>query len=265
MALSSSSQRWLLLSFIVSLVACGLVGIYTLLLGSFGWFELRILATTATIGGASILAMAAAAAWEARRWPPLAVAGMIAPAVACVLMLGFIWELTPSTVGDLVERWIGTAVVAAVALPHMALLGLARLHRRYELVRIATIVVIGKLAAILVLTIWARPFDGDFFWRLVGVLAILDACGTVAVPILHRVSRIQSREGVVTTALSVSLTCPRCGRGQTVSTGASRCACGLRIRIEIEEEHCATCGYSLYRLTSDACPECGTPIAAAKR
>ena len=35
-------------------------------------------------------------------------------------------------------------------------------------------------------------------------------------------------------------------------------------RIEIEEAACATCGYPLYKLTSDRCPECGTPITPAE-
>ena len=58
MALSTHTQRALLLSFIFSIGACGLIGIYVLLLGNFGWYEERILATAASIGGASILAMA---------------------------------------------------------------------------------------------------------------------------------------------------------------------------------------------------------------
>ncbi len=50
-------------------------------------------------------------------------------------------------------------------------------------------------------------------------------------------------------------------RKQTIELGGSACkACGLRIEVRAEEPRCRQCGYLLYRLTSDTCPECGTPI-----
>jgi predicted amidophosphoribosyltransferase len=33
--------------------------------------------------------------------------------------------------------------------------------------------------------------------------------------------------------------------------------------IKVDEPHCETCGYLLYRLKSDRCPECGTPVVKA--
>ncbi|MBU0717421.1 MAG: hypothetical protein KJ749_04160 [Planctomycetes bacterium] len=101
----------------------------------------------------------------------------------------------------------------------------------------------------------------DDWGRAMGVLAILVVCGCIAVPILHRVSAIRIREETRTTELSLSLTCPRYGKPQKLPAGRSRCAeCGLRFSIEIDEEQCSSCGYPLYRLTSSACPECGTPF-----
>ena len=38
------------------------------------------------------------------------------------------------------------------------------------------------------------------------------------------------------------------------------CKCGLKFSIEVEEEHCAKCGYSLYKVNSNTCPECGKAI-----
>jgi hypothetical protein len=261
-ALSSQTQRSLLLSFIGSLAACGLVGIYTLVFGSFGSLEFKILGTTAALGGASILAMAAAVAWESRRWHPIGVFGMAAPAVALVLVLLAIWDVAPRVWGSWYERLMASAGVLAIGFPHVCLLALARLHRGYEWVRVGTVAVIALLAALILWIIWRDPSDSDLLGRVLGTLAILDACGSVAVPILHRVSGIRERQAVLTTGLSITLTCPRCGKAQTLPTGHARCECGLRIRIEIEEEHCPKCGYALYKLPSGVCPECGTPVAS---
>lgn len=262
MALSSRTQRSLLLSFILSLSVCGLLGIYVLLVGKFGTLEARILGSTATIGAASILAMAAAIAWESRRWHPIGPIGAAIVAIALSLILLLIWDIRFVPVGFIsrYEKFVATCAVFAVAVPHVALLALARLHRGFEWVRMGTVAVIFILAVLIACLIWLDPRD-DLWPRMVGVFAILDACGTLAVPILHRVSRIHEREQFVTTVLDVTLTCPRCGVSQTRPTGLVSCACGLKIRVEIEEEHCPKCGYSLYKAASNACPECGTPIA----
>ncbi|MCH8251503.1 MAG: zinc ribbon domain-containing protein [Planctomycetes bacterium] len=110
--------------------------------------------------------------------------------------------------------------------------------------------------------VWIIP--EDLWYRFMGVLGITGACGTVAVPILHRVSaiRVQDETHTVDLSATIKLVCPRCGKEQQLALGRSRCgSCGLRIRVEIEEEHCRNCGYVLYKLESAVCPECGTPVA----
>jgi hypothetical protein len=260
MAISSRTQRTLLFSFIASLCLCGAIGIYVLLIGTFSWFEVRILLTTCQFGAASILAMAAAIAWETRRWHPLGPIAMVAVGLALLMLLLLTWDLRPSLPNDYYERLTAVAGVAAVALPHICLLSLARLHLAYEWVRYSTIAVISVLAVVISLLILIDS-HGDEWGRAIGILGILDICGTIAVPILHRVSGIAARERVVTTNLELAITCPRCGKSQTVAAGHSRCECGLKFRIEIEEEHCRRCGYSLYKAASGVCPECGTRFA----
>lgn len=58
----------------------------------------------------------------------------------------------------------------------------------------------------------------------------------------------------------VTLTCPRCERIQPIRRPGGKCEeCGLNIRIDFDEPRCS-CGYLLFGLTSDACPECGRSI-----
>jgi len=261
MAMRSQTQRGLLFGFIGSILSCGLVGIYCLVIGQMGSFEARVLGTTAVVGAASILGLACAVPWERHRWHPIGPVGVAAVAVALLLVLFAIWG-EPWRWRWEVEffKTMGIACVAGVALPHVALLSLARLRNEYGWVRRVTVIIVAMLGGVIAYVILAEPY-GDTWPRAIGVLAIADVCGTIAVPILHRVSTIRTRESVRTVELAVSLTCPRCEKVQELLVGRSCCAeCGLKFKIEIEEENCPTCGYPLYRLESSICPECGTPI-----
>ena len=72
--------------------------------------------------------------------------------------------------------------------------------------------------------------------------------------------------GLIGAAIQVSMTCPRCGViVEAQSNRESRCSgCRLKIRVEVEEPRCS-CGYLLYQLEADTCPECGKAIAADDR
>jgi ribosomal protein L37E len=123
------------------------------------------------------------------------------------------------------------------------------------------VIVVSALAFQIIATIIFDIHSGDEWERGMGILGIAVACGTIAVPILHKVSAIRVREAVRTTELSLAMICPRCGKNQTLSVGRSKCCeCGLGFSIEIEEENCKKCGYPLYKIESAVCPECGTPI-----
>lgn len=256
--LSSNWQRGLLFGFIGSICLCGLIGIYAIVFGSFGWLELRVMLSTAAVGAASVLALASAVVVERGRSTPIGVSGLIAASVALVLILVLVWAngIEPEPVA----RFAWGACVLSVACPHAGLLLLARLHRGYEFVRVSTLVCIAVLTGLL-LWLCVSSDGSDLFMRAVAVSAILTVVGTIAVPILHRISGIRAADAVVTTTLQLAATCPRCAKQQTLPVGRSQCSCGLRFNIEIEEEHCRKCGYSLYRATSSVCPECGTPIA----
>ncbi len=265
MPLRSQTQRTLLFLFIASIGLCGLVGIYCLVVGSFGDLVMRILGTNVAVGTASILAMLSAIPWERKRWSPVGPCGVIAVVIALVLVLTAIW-MDFYWYGGF--AWFYKSMVIAVtlagALPHIGLLSLARLRRRYEPVRVATVAVIAVGASQVIGAIIAE-IESDWWYRMVGVIAILNVCGTIAVPVLHRVSAIPSGDPVPTmpATVRISLTCPRCEQCQSVSVGRSQCeACGLRFSFEIDEEHCPKCGYVLYRHGGGVCPECGTAVAS---
>ena len=60
--------------------------------------------------------------------------------------------------------------------------------------------------------------------------------------------------------VKMKMTCPRCEQWLQASSGPARCEdCGLRLIIEIQEPRCP-CGYLLYELKGNVCPECGRVI-----
>src|SRR5690606_18606736 len=93
------------------------------------------------------------------------------------------------------------------------------------------------------------------------------ACGTLVSPIFAMIDshKARDRNESIPSQVRVQVTCPRCQCSQTLKTGVSKCReCQLRIEIGIEEPRC-TCGYLLYKLQGDTCPECGRVIPAGDR
>ena len=61
------------------------------------------------------------------------------------------------------------------------------------------------------------------------------------------------------------IVCPRCKISQKLLAGANKCEnCKLRISIMVEEPRCS-CGYQLYHLESNNCPECGKTVPESDR
>lgn len=262
MALRTRTQRSLLLGFIASVSLCGLVGIYCLVIGQIGPFEEKILATTGIVSACSILGLAAAVPWERRRWYPIGPLAATGVTAALIMSLTGVWVIT----GFNEQFWRALMVmwIIAITLCHVGLLSLARLRTQWTIIQTATVVCAVLLAGELIaMIVW--DISDDILARIAGVLGILTACGTVSLPILHRISAMQLREAVRTVELQIALTCPRCNRAQTLAVGRSRCRqCGLKFAVEIEEDNCKKCGYPLYQIQSAVCPECGTAIVLSR-
>lgn len=265
MAFQSRTQRTFLTMFIVCICSCALGGVVILLTDLRGMFIERTLVTLAAIGGSSLLALGAAIPTELRRWHPL---GPCALGVICVTLavsLVSIWVSYQYWPDDL-EKFMGTGWLWSVELTVTGLLSLARLHARWNCIRTTTVVLLAIAGLQITATLWMDIHQGDDWFRLMSILLILGLCGVLVTPVLHHLSRTRLREDVRTTNLTLSLTCPRCQKTQEMAVGRSKCAgCGLKFDIDIEEETCRKCGYSLFQIQSAVCPECGTPIFSPPR
>ena len=261
-------------SMIVSLSLAALLGIAALLLPRYGPEE-EILLSTAVFASFSLVALMCAVVLERRRLAPLMWAGITsswAAVIAWVVLIWCDWMLW-SGGGERVVQAGGTFTVLACGAALVGLLSLPRFDQRPpSIVRWTTVGVSAALAVQIFCMIWwfdwiERYIDDEILARGMGVLCILTACGSVITPILWKV-QVMRRAGSVESVpikVKVGIECPRCHAKQSLMTGPTRCTeCGLRITIDVEEPRCV-CGYLLYHLASDQCPECGREIVEADR
>ncbi len=172
---------------------------------------------------------------------------------------------------DWVMRVSTTALVVGFALAQRLMLVPlklrafpGRLARRAGLISGA--ITAGLLCALLLFE--HLLFDSELFTRLLGVAAIVAAGGTIGAGLVWFFERRPEHDepGLLGEGVPVRLTCPRCaGTIEARSNREARCdGCRLVVRVEVEEPRCA-CGYLLYQLTADTCPECGKPIPEGDR
>ncbi len=108
----------------------------------------------------------------------------------------------------------------------------------------------------------------ELYVRALGVAAIIAAGGTIGAGIVWFFERRPEHEepGLLGEGVPVETVCPRCRamiRGR--SNRECRCeGCRLKVRVEVEEPRCS-CGYLLYQLVGDTCPECGKAVPVGDR
>jgi len=165
-----------------------LLGVVALLSGSgFGEAQARVLITTVCVGVASVLTLCYLATAEGRFWSVGALGGLtVVPTLVLALLLT--WTGIVDGVGG-AEAWqaFGVGSVVSVTLAQASLL-LALVSRAAPYVRrllVGTLLAAAWVAAHVSVLIMAVD-AGDDSLRLLGVIAILDVLGTVAVSALAR-------------------------------------------------------------------------------
>lgn len=195
-------RRIAIIVIIVSLSITALIGIVTLLTGSFGEVQGKIMLTTLIIGAASIIALCDLTVLGRRVWP-VGVAGLIAATLALITALMLVWGDGSS---DVMVKTCGLAAIAAVSIAHASLL-LPLAERRRSSVRTGLWITVALIVLLLVLLYIAILSDGDVwsdgYAKLVGTVAILDVLGTIVLPV---VSIFMKDDGAQPTGTSLSLT-----------------------------------------------------------
>jgi len=219
---------------IVALVGSALIGIYAFLFGDFGETEVKILLTTLSISYFSIISLACAAAFEAKRGGILARIGLAVGVLGFVAYLPGIWAEWFENEGY--GKSMVILAIFAFSFAQSCLLALVPLQKSIRWVVFSTVGIIFALA-ILISGMIVFEADEEWLFRFVGVLGILDGCGSVLIPVLYKLGG--KSDGIIPSESldRIELFCPRCGHREAYSVGTIRCGkCALEIRVEIAEE-----------------------------
>jgi F0F1-type ATP synthase assembly protein I len=166
-----------------------LLGIVALLRGGeFGPTQTRVLLTTLLVGVVSIAALCYLAT-AGRRSQPVGVAGgaiVLVPFATALLMIWGNVEDRPSE--GLLKAFAIGAIVAATLAQACVLLVLAERGRTgVRRILLTTLVLAGALAVMTSsLVLGYTPSESGYFFRVLGVVAILDVLGTVVVAALMK-------------------------------------------------------------------------------
>jgi hypothetical protein len=190
-------KKFFLYLLICSIALSALMGIWAILSGEFGDLQARVLGTTLTVVGTSILGLACGAFLESPRsrtsYALFAVplGGIILAVLSALITLWLIWGVT-GWGSEGIYKTLFVFIMFAFALAQLSLLSLARLSKRFRWAIIAAYAAVLGLASIVsfLIIIELRGDDGTVM-RLIGVLAVVDAALTVMIPILHRLSRTE--------------------------------------------------------------------------
>jgi hypothetical protein len=193
---------------IVSLVITALIGIYTIVSGEFGETQGKVMLTTLAVAGFSILALCHLAVFgrdvKIFGWVGIGTSG-----VALVLAATLIWwnwsdfMYQPSDLYLNLTKSFAVSALVAVSLAHANLMLLLqnsplRWIRTALSVALVLITIVPTLVIPVILTEGTFPpmsFQ-DVYWRFFGVILILDALATIALPVTTLIVRSQRKNDV---------------------------------------------------------------------
>lgn len=180
-------KNLLLRLLIAALLASAVIGIFVFLVGGFGETTFQLLFTTLSIGGYCLTGLSCSIIYSKLEFRTLSTIGMIISALALSLTVLGIWVFNRFE-----GFWQLTIVfgILSLGMAHVCLL--LRVERKSVYVgRITamTIFVIGMVALMLIKATLTKFSEGEFYFRMLGVLAILDILGTIGIPLVNRLAK----------------------------------------------------------------------------
>lgn len=213
------ARRIAVWAIIVSLVITAGIGIFSLVTGSFDETRTKIMLTTLAVAGFSVLSLCHLAAFgrDIRIVGWLGIGTSAVALATAVTLIWWDWSDTMYMPSDLylsITKTFAVATLVAVSFAHANLM-LMLANAPVTWVRIALMANLALIAVVPVLVIPAILTDGEFppasfqetYWRFFGVILILDALGTIALPVTTLIFRAQRGHVIPadTNAFTVSL------------------------------------------------------------
>jgi len=202
-----SLRQATVLAIIVSLSAAAVVGIVTLAAGTYGDLQTKIMMTILVVGCYGIVLLCDLAV-AGRRLQWVGFAGIVFATACMIVCFILLWgELGRSDL-LLVGKMFSATFIFTVGLAHINLLLLLATRTRL-LVRVGMWVTIGLVVVVgvmfLILVLGGSGVAGDLYGRFLGGAAILDALGSIVVPVIGAIFPDEPGPEALTAAVPVEL------------------------------------------------------------
>jgi len=190
---NTNFKKVFLITMIISLSISALIGIIIFLLGSFGEIEAKIIFTTLTIGGFSLTALCSSALYGKHRYVSFSAIGMIVAVIGFLITTLAIWEILDF---DKVGKLIAILIILSASIAHSSLLLLIKSRKTIVNVLLMLTLLFISIVAFMLIILVLSEFDMDFefYYRLLGVFAILDVLGTIVTPIILKVTSMNESQ-----------------------------------------------------------------------
>ncbi len=168
------------------------MGIWAILSGDFGEMQGKILFTTLSVVGTSILGLACGAFLESPRVTSLKIVPQIGIAVAVLCAFSAFWLIwgNSGSGGEFAFKFFIVLLICAFSLAQLSLLSMARLADRFRWSLAAAYVIVFALDLIICpIIVFELSGDDGLILRLIGILSVVAASLTVMIPIFHWFSR----------------------------------------------------------------------------
>lgn len=217
-----------------------------------------------------LMALAAFSALDRRGLRNFALFGLFFAAVMLALLPPYVaWEILeplrfgklPDIVHQRMEHLVTTALLTAGLLCLIPFVLIPRMKRVARIVQYTAVLYFVAAYCGTLLALW--DVDTEHAQRAVVTLLIPAVTCVFGVFVLQRFFEIRAVDPLSAVAEGMAISCPRCGAGQILGLGESRCVqCRLRISIRVEEPVCPNCNFNLMGLARAVCPECGLHLDA---
>ena len=183
-------KKIFLISLIISLSISALAGIIIFLIGNFGEIEIRILLTTLTIGGFSLIGLGFSSLYESKKLPLFSISGLILTVLSFITAILEIWDISPF------NTWKATLIfiILGASFLQASLILLAKSDKFIVDVSVLSTMFFISVVAILLIAYILVEDVGEIYFRILGAVAILDGLGTIVTPILVKVTKISHKQ-----------------------------------------------------------------------
>jgi hypothetical protein len=188
-----SQKRAAIIGVAASLCVTAALAIGILLFGTFGDTQVRILGTTALLGGYGLLALPAGSLLDQDRARALAILLTVVCAMGFLVSVAALWIPGPP---DALGKSVGTLAMFAVATTQTAFLTARRTPHDPRIVGrlfIAATAIAFVVASMFSAAFWAG-LEYEVYFRVAGALAVADALAVLLQPIVARLSPSKQRE-----------------------------------------------------------------------